>query len=799
MNGIEVREVIAKFGIDGKPVTAYLGVIRQTDAYTTRLIIDLTSIPGEIVNVGINAKKPDGSVNTNGLIVCPEVGGGQVKKYYCDISNWYTNLPGNVELTVQALATSTTGLNQVFNCSKVWFAIEGTAIELDQTVLPENYKVVSVNGRTGTVIIEPESVGTGASIVKGASAENPNKFQFKSIKGSEHIDVIATENEVEVKLNDAITTDVELANAITNHNTSGTAHGIDVVKQDIANLGTNKINYSNIVDTLTSIESGKPLSAKQGKILKDFIDALTLIVNAIKTDLGSKDDADSLINSIYDLYNFVIGSEDTNLGDVIDGYISSHDNDGAAHTTLFTAVTNRLLAIENIISTIDGETDADTVINKLHEVVTLLNGYAEGTKLIDLLGGKVDKVIGKSLIDDTEIARLLTLVNYDDTAVLTHIANADIHITTTEKTQIQTNKTDITTINTTLPNKANASEVLPNAHNTDVNAHSDIRTLISEAKAIAEGKSRARVFPTLADAQTWIASNSSQLLVGDNIYIEAIDTPDYWWNGTSLKALEGEKVSLVDYYKKTETYSASEVDTKLIHNHDTLYEPKNTNIQTHVTSAHAPSNAQKNSDITKAEIEAKLIGVIETHSHPFVSHNHDTDYYKKTETYTKTEVDNKVASVYRFMGTRETYAQLLETVTNPSYGDTYNIQDTGDNYAWSDFGGVGNWDKLSGTVDLTNYVQKDGTKVLSTNDLTNTLKTNYDNAYTHSQTAHAPSGAQANVIEGVQVNGVDLTVTNKKVNVVVPSAYDDTAVAGRVTALESSMGDVLSALATING
>jgi hypothetical protein len=44
-------------------------------------------------------------------------------------------------------------------------------------------------------------------------------------------------------------------------------------------------------------------------------------------------------------------------------------------------------------------------------------------------------------------------------------------------------------------------------------------------------------------------------------------------------------------------------------------EPANSNIQAHVTSAHAPSNAQKNSDILKAEIEAKLTGVISTHSH----------------------------------------------------------------------------------------------------------------------------------------------------------------------------------------
>lgn len=47
----------------------------------------------------------------------------------------------------------------------------------------------------------------------------------------------------------------------------------------------------------------------------------------------------------------------------------------------------------------------------------------------------------------------------------------------------------------------------------------------------------------------------------------------------------------------------------------TAKEPANANIQQHVTSAHAPSNAQKNSDIIQSEIEAKLIGVISTHTH----------------------------------------------------------------------------------------------------------------------------------------------------------------------------------------
>ena len=60
---------------------------------------------------------------------------------------------------------------------------------------------------------------------------------------------------------------------------------------------------------------------------------------------------------------------------------------------------------------------------------------------------------------------------------------------------------------------------------------------------------------------------------------------------------------------------------------------------THATSAHAPSNAQKNSDITKAEIEAKLTGSI-------TSHNHDSRYYTETEIDTKVDdINTKISNV----------------------------------------------------------------------------------------------------------------------------------------------------------
>jgi hypothetical protein len=71
------------------------------------------------------------------------------------------------------------------------------------------------------------------------------------------------------------------------------------------------------------------------------------------------------------------------------------------------------------------------------------------------------------------------------------------------------------------------------------------------------------------------------------------------------------------------------------------------------------------------------------------------------------------------------------------------------------------------------HVEKVEGKGLSTNDLTNELKGQYDAAYTHSTAAHAPVNAQENVIESVKVNGSALTVTGKAVDITVPTKVSE--------------------------
>ena len=83
------------------------------------------------------------------------------------------------------------------------------------------------------------------------------------------------------------------------------------------------------------------------------------------------------------------------------------------------------------------------------------------------------------------------------------------------------------------------------------------------------------------------------------------------------------------------------------------------------------------------------------------------------------------------------------------------------------------WQQILGR--LNNFVRAEEGKGLSTNDLTNTLKSNYDTAYNYSISAHAPTDAEKNVIVGIQKNGTDLSVNSstRKINITVPTSASD--------------------------
>lgn len=110
----------------------------------------------------------------------------------------------------------------------------------------------------------------------------------------------------------------------------------------------------------------------------------------------------------------------------------------------------------------------------------------------------------------------------------------------------------------------------------------------------------------------------------------------------------------------------------------------------------------KDAELSKAAIEAVLVGEVTTHTH-------DTRYYTKDQTdanikvvaddlannyYNKSQVDSKFTSVYIFKGSVDT-VEDLPTEGNV-IGDVWNVRKNDTNYAWTSEG----WDALGGTAEL---------------------------------------------------------------------------------------------------
>lgn len=135
-------------------------------------------------------------------------------------------------------------------------------------------------------------------------------------------------------------------------------------------------------------------------------------------------------------------------------------------------------------------------------------------------------------------------------------------------------------VNLTPENVGAEKEGAVAAHNADGAAHSDIRTAVTAAQNkandaynLASGRAKATSFEML-DAMTSAlkAAAKTDYKVGDNLYIKAKGTPDYWVSGVletntgtygyfEISELETEKVDLSGYQTKTDNTLATTAKT----------------------------------------------------------------------------------------------------------------------------------------------------------------------------------------------------------------------------------------------
>lgn len=91
----------------------------------------------------------------------------------------------------------------------------------------------------------------------------------------------------------------------------------------------------------------------------------------------------------------------------------------------------------------------------------------------------------------------------------------------------------------------------------------EIKEISEHAETIARGRATGYVFDTLEDLEIWLEdeTNVSNLILGDNFYIRALNTPDYWWDGSDKQQLEAEKPDLTNLVDKSSFVYDEETET----------------------------------------------------------------------------------------------------------------------------------------------------------------------------------------------------------------------------------------------
>ena len=166
-----------------------------------------------------------------------------------------------------------------------------------------------------------------------------------------------------------------------------------------------------------------------------------------------------------------------------------------------------------------------------------LAGYVKTKDLTTELNKKVDKVAGKSLIDDTEITRLASVENYDDTAIKADIAK----------------KADATAMSTALEGKVDKVEGKVLSSNDYTTAEKEKLAGLSNYNDTAIKADIAKK-ANAADVYTQTQVNTELSKKADKTTVESLTTTV---NGKANKA------TTISGYGITDAYTKKEVDAKV--------------------------------------------------------------------------------------------------------------------------------------------------------------------------------------------------------------------------------------------
>ena len=156
------------------------------------------------------------------------------------------------------------------------------------------------------------------------------------------------------------------------------------------------------------------------------------------------------------------------------------------------------------------------------------------------------------------------------------------------------------------------------------------------------------------------------------------------------------------------------------------------------------------------------------------SHPTTLNDYGITNAYTKTEVDGLVSGVLHYKGTKTTVSALPSS--GNATGDVWHVTADGSEWAWDG----STWQELGTAVDLSGYLQ--------TGDIASWAKAANKPTYTANEVGALSSSttfvSTFNGQSGAITYTAPVTSVNGRTGAVTVTEYDDTTLAGRVSALE---------------
>ena len=293
---------------------------------------------------------------------------------------------------------------------------------------------------------------------------------------------------------------------------------------------------------------------------------------------------------------------------------------------------------------------------------------------------------------------------------------------------LQTTDNSGNTFTLSLPKKAGTVAVTSDitTATSSLATQTALNSVSSDLDALEErvdGMQPAQVFDTLADMQTWLANsaNTTNLPIGTNLFIRALDVPDYWWDGTTAQQLETAKANLTNVVTQTgtETLTNKTITDPILKDSSTDY------------SLTVPTLTENTTIATRAWVEDQNY---------LTQHQSLSDYVTKTGT---ESLSNKTLSNTTITGntTRLVNNQLIanngvDTIRFPSSARANIIHLVGDNDTQTLYNKTLSAPILknassSSTYTLTMPTLTESTTIATTKDLTNYAASNH----THTQYA----------------------------------------------------------------